>query len=137
MYTKGFSGYLKCNFFNIINMFVKILGCLKRLFISTYLSLHDESYSEGNIGRVGSCCSNMFLYSCCHYVVVVYFPADILSFSRACQITHVWRCFPISSKSFQLATLSFLRFSNNQSFDFISVKVCWCDRCPFILFCCV
>ena len=45
--------------------------------------------------------------------------------------------FSISCKSFQLATKLFLYFSNDQTSDFISMKVLWCDRCPFYILCVV
>ena len=75
-------------------LFVTILHFLKRLFISTYLSLHDESNGEGNIRRFGCCCSNMFLYSsschfCCYYFCCFCLPSSwyYFCFCCVCQIT--------------------------------------------------
>jgi hypothetical protein len=51
-------------------------------------------------------------------VIVIYFPADISLFLVS---NNTYRCFSISSKSFQLER-AFLRFFE-QTFDFISMKL--------------
>ena len=118
--------------------FLTILHFLKRLFISTYLSLHDETNGEGNIRRFGCCCSNMFLYSsschfCCYYYCCYCLPSSwYFCFCCVCRITRegTYDDYFFLQEIFQLATFCFLRLSDDQTFDFILMKVLWCDRCP-------
>ena len=132
---------LRCIFnaiiFNIINMFVKILevwkGYSSQLTFPCMMRRTVRETLDVSVVAAPTCFSIVVAIMLLLLLLLFIFLLIFCRFSCVSNNTRM-KMFSYFFQKFPTGNVEFLRFSNNQSFDFISVKVFWCDRCPFYTF---